>query len=396
MTLTLLLDLDDTLLDTNLESFVPAYFQALSKHLARRVSPEIMLPALMSATRLMNESEDFTRTLKEVFDQDFYPKIGLSPDDLAGLLDDFYDNVFPSLGSLTRPRPDAASFVEWAFRQGFRLAIATDPLLPLKATRHRVRWAGFDPAQFELISAFEHFHFSKTYPAYYAEMLGRMGWPDGPVLMVGNDMQRDILPAQRLGLKTYHVDGSPASGSGPEADLRGNLFDLRLRLESADLSMFEPDFKSPQAILAILSASPAVLRGMSLSRADSDWSREPTPGDWALIEIVCHLRDTEREIHHAQIRLFAEQGNPFIPRPDAAVWARERKYLNENGLQSLRAFAAARRETLSMLSVLNDADWMRPARHAIFGPTNFREVIGFMADHDRLHIQQAWKTLSVV
>jgi len=34
MTLTLLLDLDDTLLNTNLEAFVPAYFKALSKHMA--------------------------------------------------------------------------------------------------------------------------------------------------------------------------------------------------------------------------------------------------------------------------------------------------------------------------------------------------------------------------
>jgi hypothetical protein len=37
--------------------------------------------------------------------------------------------------------------------------------------------------------------------------------------------------------------------------------------------------------------------------------------------------------------------------------------------------------------------WFRSARHAIFGPTNFQEVVGFIADHDRLHIQQAWKTL---
>ena len=37
MSLTLLLDLDDTLLDTNLDAFMPAYFQALSQHLANHV-----------------------------------------------------------------------------------------------------------------------------------------------------------------------------------------------------------------------------------------------------------------------------------------------------------------------------------------------------------------------
>ena len=49
-----------------------------------------------------------------------------------------------------------------------------------------------------------------------------------------------------------------------------------------------------------------------------------------------------------------------------------------------------------MLKTLKDQSqemWSRNARHAIFGPTNFQEVVGFVADHDRLHIQQAWKTL---
>lgn len=46
-----------------------------------------------------------------------------------------------------------------------------------------------------------------------------------------------------------------------------------------------------------------------------------------------------------------------------------------------------------MLKNMPGAGWERRARHAIFGPTNYREVAGFMADHDRMHIQQAWKLL---
>ena len=392
MTLTLLLDLDDTLLNTNLEAFVPAYFKALSKHMASRISPDVMLPALISGTQLMNESDDFTRTLEEVFDAEFYPKLGVPKDQLLEVINEFYDEVFPTLGKLTSPRADAAPFIDWAFQQGYRIAIATDPLLPRKATFHRVRWAGLEPERFELISTFDHFHFSKTHPAYYAEVLGRMGWPDGPVLMVGNDMERDIIPARKLGLATYHIDGAPASKSGPEAEGRGTLSDLRAWLESADPSALEPNFKSPQAIISMLSASPAVLRSISLTLSQETWTHEPTPSDWALTEIVCHLRDTEREIHHAQIKLF-DQTDPFIPRPDTSVWAKQRKYLNENGRNALSQFASARLETISLLKNVQDDDWSRRARHAIFGPTNFMEVAGFMADHDRMHIQQVWKTL---
>ena len=148
MTLTLLLDLDDTLLDTNADAFVPAYFQSLARHLDGRVRPEVMFAALASGTKLMLASSDPSHTLQEIFEADFYPKIGIPKDQLTEIIDDFYDNVFPALGSVTRKRPGAVELTEWAFASGQRVAIATDPLFPLKATYHRIRWAGLDPARF--------------------------------------------------------------------------------------------------------------------------------------------------------------------------------------------------------------------------------------------------------
>ena len=393
MTLTLLLDLDDTLLNTNLDAFVPAYFQALAKELAPQVAPELMFRALLSGTRLMNESEDFSQTLEKIFNKEFFPQINISRDSLEPAIENFYDNIFPTLSGLTSPKPEAKPFVEWAFSQGFRIAIATDPLLPRKAIYHRLRWAGFEPEQFELISTFDHFHFSKTHPAYYAEILGRMGWPEGPVLMVGNDMERDIFPAQKLGLATYHVDEEPVSKSGPEAGARGKLDDLRLWLESINLSALTPSFKSVDSVLAILSATPAVMNGLACGLNSFAWSRELTPDDWTLTELVCHLRDTEREIHQMQIKIFSEQNEPFIPRPDTSVWASHRDYLHENGASVLREFNKARLETLTLLKKIATEDWERKGRHAIFGPTNFLEVVSFIADHDRMHIQQAWRIL---
>jgi hypothetical protein len=110
-------------------------------------------------------------------------------------------------------------------------------------------------------------------------------------------------------------------------------------------------------------------------------------------EIVCHLADTEREIHQMQLKLMIEREGAFIPRPDSGVWASEREYLNIDGKSALAEFAEARIENIKMLKELDQTIWQRSARHAIFGPTNFLEVASFMADHDRLHVQQAWKTL---
>jgi len=392
MSLTLLFDLDDTLLDTNMDVFVPAYFQALSKHLFGRVSSDVVARALVHGMNLMNESDDPAHTLQEVFEADFYPKLGIPKQELLEALEDFYDQVFPTIGEYTRQRPDAAPLIEWALSQGFRVAIATDPLFPRKATWHRVRWAGLNPEKLELISTFDDFHFTKTHPAYYAEVLGRLSWPEGPVLMVGNDISRDLLPAHQLGLKTYFIDGESASGFGFEAG-RGTLADLRPWLESVNLSTLEPSFKSREATLAIMASTPAVLHSLTCSLNESKWHHEPVPDVWAMNEIVCHLRDTEREIHQLQLKLMMEREDAFIPRPDTSVWANERDYLKENGPNALADFTAARIESINMLQGLEPEIWSRKARHAIFGPTNFLEVTSFLTDHDRMHIQQAWNTL---
>ncbi len=325
----------------------------------------------------------------------FIRQINLPYEKISAALENFYDHIFPTLGGVTTPKPEAKPFIDWAFSQGFRIAIATDPLFPRKATHHRLRWAGFEPEQFELISSFENFHFSKTHPAYYAEILGRMGWPEGPVLMVGNDLERDIRPAQMLGLATYHVDDESASPSELVAGAHGKLVDLRLWLESTDPASLIPSLKSVDSVLGILSATPAVINGLSRGLDASAWSHEPAPGDWSLSELVCHLRDTEREIHQIQIELFKEQNEPFIPRPDTSVWASQRDYFHEDGVSALKEFNDARRKILTLLKEVpaEHSAWERKARHAIFGPTNFLEVVGFIAEHDRLHIQQAWGTL---
>jgi hypothetical protein len=253
-----------------------------------------------------------------------------------------------------------------------------------------------DPDQFEIVSTFEHFHFTKTHPAYYAEMLGRLGWPDGPVIMVGNDMERDILPAKLLGLSGFHFDGQAASGSGPEADSNGDLQSLQRMLESNNVEQFMPVYKSKESILGILSSTPAVLHSMMHELSDPDFGKRGRADDWNLTELLCHLRDTELEIHHAQIKLMVEQTDAFIPRPDTGVWASQRDYFNESGISALDGFIDARRKTMDLLQGVAEDNWQRRARHAIFGPTNFTEVVGFIADHDRMHVQQAGGLLESV
>ncbi|MBK7451673.1 MAG: DinB family protein [Anaerolineales bacterium] len=393
MKLTLLLDLDETLLNTNQDIFFPAYLQALSTNFASFLDPKLVMRALLSSIEKMNQNQDATRSLKDVFSDEFCPMVGMSREALDTHIDDFYSRVFPSLRGITSQIPEVQPFVDWAVAQGYRLVVATDPLLPRPATRQRVQWAGLDPEQFELISTFEDFHFLKNYPAYYAEVLGRIGWQDGPVLMVGNDMERDIMSARKLGLATFFIETESGSTSGSEAGPRGTLADLRRYLETTDLASLTPSLKAKDAIMTVFSSTPAVLDGLLRNLSTDDWKRKLSASEWTLTELICHLRDTEREVHLMQLKLFSDKDEPFIPRPDTSVWASQRDYLHEDGPTALREFNDARLATLEILYSTPAEGWGRKARHAIFGPTDFREVAGFMADHDRMHIHQAWALL---
>ena len=106
-------------------------------------------------------------------------------------------------------------------------------------------------------------------------------------------------------------------------------------LKSINLSTLEPSFKSRDAVLAIMASTPAVLRSLSARLTEEQWRHEPSRDDWAMNEIVCHLRDTEREVHRMQMDLMIEREGAFIPRPDSGVWASEREYLNVDGKSAL-------------------------------------------------------------
>ena len=275
MPITLLLDLDDTLLDTDTRAFLPAYYESLARHLespGRRPLPcsKPCIPAWSSCGRIPIR----LARCSEVFEAHFYPKTWSSAGGAPGpRLPTFYSTVFPGLGRMARPIAGGRELVDWALAAGHEVVIATDPLFPLEATEERVRWAGLDPARFSLISAFETFHFSKSHVAYFAELLGRLGWPDRPILMVGNDLERDLIPARALGLPTFRVDGSTALRRGRHrADLcvrrlppavGGDLMELMDWLNSSPLETYVPSFKTREAILAVLRATPAVLQSMT-------------------------------------------------------------------------------------------------------------------------------------
>ena len=409
MNLTLLLDLDDTLLHNHIDEFLPAYLKLLSDELAPYAPPQAMVSQLISATGKMAANQRPNCTLKQVFDAAFYPALGLTPEDLQDVLRRFYEEKFPSLQLLTRPKPEAVRLVQAAFERGYRVVVATNPLFPRRAIEHRLAWAGLPANQypFELITTYETFHFSKPNPAYYAEILGRLNWPEGGILMVGDDWKRDIQGASLLGLATYWLPNGAApgeegiraaTGRGGLAQLLDWIDDLQTATggqitPDQPAATLQPDYNTPRAMLGTMRATPAVLDTLCGELASEAWSAHPQPEEWCPTEILCHLRDVDQEVNLARIRRVLQENDPFLSGKDTDPWADERNYICQDGPQALHEFTAARLKLLDLLEAASPQDWERTARHAILGPTTLQELVGIIAEHDRLHIRQVTQDL---
>lgn len=214
-----LFDLDGTLLDIDLPAFLERYFAALSEVIGGLIGQDAVAPgmdALLRATRTMSEPHD-GRTNRDVFGEEFLALCGIDLDRDAALFDAFYEDVFPALGAGIGPVPGAREAVDAAIASGMRVAVATNPIFPLRAIEHRIAWAGLDDVPFDLVTSFENMTATKPHAAYYRQIAGLLGVDTRECLMVGDDPVLDLAAAD-VGMLTYYVGDGVTS-----ADFHGDL-----------------------------------------------------------------------------------------------------------------------------------------------------------------------------
>ena len=85
---------------------------------------------------------------------------------------------------------------------GVKVYLATNPIFPRVGTMNRIRWAGIDAEDFEVITTYETYHYCKPNPKYFQEVMEEFRLNPKECLMVGNDVQED-LTIRSLGVKTY-------------------------------------------------------------------------------------------------------------------------------------------------------------------------------------------------
>jgi hypothetical protein len=126
---------------------------------------------------------------------------------------------------------------------------------------------------------------------------------------------------------------------------------------------------------------------------DDTWRGRPLPGEWAPVEIVCHLRDEEREDFGARLRVVLAAGSRFAP-IDPERWAIERRYREQDPLAALEDLRAARAESLAFLGTVEPERLSGGVEHARLGRLSGLDLLVAWVAHDRLHLHQLAGTLA--
>lgn len=225
-----LLDLDNTLLENDMDRFLPAYLAVLGEFIADHYPPDAFIRHLMRATDRMMANDGSEQTNQEVFDAVFFPAIGRTREEMEPLFAEFYATRFPRLRSLTSPVRIARLLMEYLFRQGFQVAIATNSLFPRPAIEQRLAWAEVPVEEFpySFVASYEGMHAAKPHPAFFLEIARALGREPEECVMVGDEWKMDIRPARSVGMRTFWIadrKANPPEGE-PPPDGQGSLADF--------------------------------------------------------------------------------------------------------------------------------------------------------------------------
>lgn len=201
---TVLFDLDGTLLPMDMDAFTNGYFGLLTQKLAPRgYDPDKLISAIWAGTGAMVRN-DGSRLNEAAFWEKFGQIFGEAALADIPLFEEFYAREFQQARQFCGYQPLAAEAVRAIRASGRRVALATNPIFPAVATESRVRWAGLEPEEFQLLTTYENSHFCKPSPGYYREVADRLGVRPEECLMVGNDMTEDLAAAE-LGMGVYFI-----------------------------------------------------------------------------------------------------------------------------------------------------------------------------------------------
>ena len=199
---TIFFDLDGTLLPMDQDVFLKNYFGRLvEKMVPHGYEPNRLTKSIWACTGAMVKNTG-KATNEEIFWNSFSEIYGRDTRSDEPIFQEFYQKEFQEVRHCCGFDARAAQTIQELKKQGFQLVLATNPLFPAIATQSRVRWAGLEPEDFVWITTYENASCCKPNPDYYREILDKLNLQPEECLMVGNDVEEDMV-AQSLGMRVF-------------------------------------------------------------------------------------------------------------------------------------------------------------------------------------------------
>jgi hypothetical protein len=145
-------------------------------------------------------------------------------------------------------------------------------------------------------------------------------------------------------------------------------------------------------IIKTLRATPVVLRALVGGVDEAGLRRRPAPGEWAIVEVVGHLADTEERALGRVRRILAEDGPELAPFDQEAL-AEERRYLELDLEGELVRLEQLRRDHLAVLEGLDGPGWQRVGRHGEHGELTVELYETHVAAEEVDHLAQIARLL---
>jgi DinB superfamily len=140
-------------------------------------------------------------------------------------------------------------------------------------------------------------------------------------------------------------------------------------------------------ILKAFHAGPIVLRALLRGLPDDLIRRRPAEREWAIVEVVAHLADTEERTLARTRRMLAED-EPFLDPYDPDALAAERGYIELAVAEEIARFERLREEQAMLLGGLTDGGWQRTGVHGEHGRITVQQLAAHTAGEDADHLAQ--------
>ena len=112
------------------------------------------------------------------------------------------------------------------------------------------------------------------------------------------------------------------------------------------------------------------------------------PGRWSAAEVVCHLRDSDRDVLVPRLARFLAEVEPHFEGVDLTALERIRTYAGVDAGIALTEWQTRRAEAVVTLQTLGRRDWERLGFHPERGPYTLGDLVRAFVEHDVSHLHQ--------